>query len=235
MANEREDTTTRTVRFASETTAATTESPRFLPLNSRRITGQIVRRLALKLELPTAGSVEDTRQLIHRKLQEMGHELMNVQVVLRDTTDGLEINLQDADGVFLKVGSPEVLEPGTEADGEDDEHTATPRAEEVDALREELEEVRAGKRELEEEVLKLQRELEAEKTKGRDLWRTSSAQLIDFDNTLAAKEEEIAYLKEQLQEAVNSASAVSHPSRTASTTSSGDDLSLVLSTRRRGN
>ena len=144
------------------------------------------------------------RQLIHGKLQEMGNEPMNVQVVLRDTTDGLEIDLQDADGVFLKVGPPEVSEPGTEADGEDDEHTATPHAEEVDALREELEEVRAGKRELEEEVLKLQRELEAEKIKGRHLWRTSCAQLIDFYNTLAAKEEEITSLKEQLQEAVNS-------------------------------
>ena len=79
-----------------------------LPLNSRRIPGIIVKRIAESLELPTSASLDECRQMIDGKLAESGREPMNIQVNLLHGPAGTRIQLEDATGVFTDL-SP--LEP----------------------------------------------------------------------------------------------------------------------------
>ena len=73
------------------------------PLNSRRLTARIIGRIAEALEVPTRGSLEDTRQMLEGKLVEGGKEPRNVQVVLDETDEGVAVRLADEDGTFLEV------------------------------------------------------------------------------------------------------------------------------------
>ena len=172
--------------------------PRLLPLNSRRMTGLLLRQLAVELRLPTSGTVEDTRQLIIGKLEEMGKEPMNVQVRLQDTAGGLEISLQDADGIFLKA-SPEESPLTREREDVGQVEAPTEEGESLQSLRQQLKDVCEEKEALEEEVSSLRQAVESEKARVRDLWRTSCAQLANFDATLTSKDEEVAALKRQLE------------------------------------
>ena len=45
-----------------------------MPLNSRRVTGPILRSVAATLELPTRASAEELRQMIDGRLEELGGE-----------------------------------------------------------------------------------------------------------------------------------------------------------------
>ena len=51
-----------------------------MPMNSKRLTKTYLSRIAEKLELPTKGSVKETRQIREGKLLEMGKVPHNVQV-----------------------------------------------------------------------------------------------------------------------------------------------------------
>ena len=51
---------------------------RTYPLNSRRFTANIVGRLAVALDLPAAGSLEETRLMLESKLLEREREQRNV-------------------------------------------------------------------------------------------------------------------------------------------------------------
>lgn len=76
-----------------------------LPLNSRRLTGVHLQRLARRLELPTSASADETRLIIDGKLSEMGREPRNVQVMIAEPeVGGAEcLWLQDETGVFLQA------------------------------------------------------------------------------------------------------------------------------------
>lgn len=76
---------------------------RTYPLNSRRLTADVIGRIAEMLGLPTTRALEDTRQILDRKLAEMSREPRNVQVDLMETEDGLTICLRDGNGMFLEV------------------------------------------------------------------------------------------------------------------------------------
>ena len=52
-----------------------------LPLNSKRLTGAYVQAIARAMELPTKGSVTETRQMIEGKLGDDDRESTNVQVI----------------------------------------------------------------------------------------------------------------------------------------------------------
>ena len=101
------------------------EVPRgkLLPLNSRRLTAAYLKHIALSLELPTAGSVDETRVLVEGKLRET-HDVANVQVVIDEATTStttVNLSLMDDDSVFLKTppltkSAKEPRRPATEAD-----------------------------------------------------------------------------------------------------------------------
>ena len=63
----------------------------------------MLKQLAKGLEIPTAGSAEEIRQLIEGKLGEMERDPKNIQVLIQEGEHGVRVCLQDADGVFLEV------------------------------------------------------------------------------------------------------------------------------------
>ena len=78
--------------------------------------------------------------MIEGKLGDLGHDPRNTQAVLQDAETGVNISLQDADGVFLTV-KPIVEDLGTHDDppgelGDDDDDDTG----EVDELRKALHE-----------------------------------------------------------------------------------------------
>jgi hypothetical protein len=55
------------------------------PLNSRRLTAAVIARVARELGLSVSASLEDLRQIVGGKIEEMGHEPQNVRVTLSET------------------------------------------------------------------------------------------------------------------------------------------------------
>ena len=98
-----------------------------VPLNSRRLTAQILRSLAAGLDIPTSASNEKLRHMIEGKLLEQEREPRDVQVVIMAAeTEGTgaspgRILLQDEDGVFLDVESSSTTTAGGPGDGEHEE------------------------------------------------------------------------------------------------------------------
>ncbi len=87
-----------------ERTATERPRGRTLPLNSRRLTATTVQQITRALELPHAAPVEDTRQMIDGKREELGREPQNTQVVLAEQDTGkVTVGLRDEEGVFLEV------------------------------------------------------------------------------------------------------------------------------------
>ena len=68
---------------------------RTYPLNSRRLTADIVGRLAVALDLPTAGSLEETRLMLEGNLLEREREPRNIQVVIKETAEGSMLSLRE--------------------------------------------------------------------------------------------------------------------------------------------
>ena len=63
------------------TANGTKRAGRVTTLNSRRLTGAVIKRVARALELPTAAALEDIRQMIDGKLSEQGRDPRDVQVI----------------------------------------------------------------------------------------------------------------------------------------------------------
>ena len=173
------------------------ERTELLPLNSRRLTAAMVRRLALALDIPTTGSAEDMRQLLDAK---RGHKPMKVQVVVCTGADGVTLCLEDVEGTFFEVrpekrGSPDE-EGGARSEGDADE-----------SLQQSLQAARFRNQELTEELQsvwvdleKAREELQAKKLRASQLWQVSCDRLAVFDAALHAKDQEIALLRQMLTE-----------------------------------
>ena len=121
-------------------------SGRPLPLNSKKLTGVLLKQLARGLEIPTTSSGDELRTLIEGRLGDMGRDPRNTQAVLQEAETGVNISLQDVDGVFLTV-KPIVAElekpddpPGETIDGGE--------AEGVEELRAALHEARKRQAEI---------------------------------------------------------------------------------------
>lgn len=113
-----------------------------LPLNSKRLISVYLHSIARAMELPTGGSVAETRQMIEGKLGGEGREPTNVQVLVQTDGDGAEfVSLTDISGVFL---GPEPVRPsrgeasgGNEtmtqgkSEGDSADHGSTPDLEEA--------------------------------------------------------------------------------------------------------
>ena len=185
--------------MADEASIAVTEKTRagrVLPLNSRRLTAVIVKRIAKALELPDSAALDDLRQMVDGKLSERGEEPKSVQVALIDTERGVVIELRNEDGVFLTVAP----DPDPDAERAERNSTSPPRSTDgsesgarVDSRLAELErEVKRLTEEnaaLSEEVSELRDGMRVSKQKYRELWRLNCEQLSEYDSLVAAKEE----------------------------------------------
>ena len=172
-------------------------SGRPLPLNSKRLTGVLLKQLARGLEIPTGSSGDELRQLIEGKLGDLGHDPRNTQAVLQEAETGVNISLQDADGIVLTV-SPIVADLGKgDSPGETGNGDGA-GTEEVEELREALREAKEQQAAKDVEIAKLQEQLEREKERYKKLWSLNCAQLAEFDSAVSAKEEEIERLKSRL-------------------------------------
>ena len=172
-----------------------------LPLNSKRLTTNHLRRLASELEVPTTASPDEIRQMIDGKLTEAGREVLNVQVVLVSAQPTCEFSLEDEGGKFLTVpaaepGAPEDPTPSEPREGEGGE----------EELREEIEALKRENQTLHDHMSTLENKLEEEKVRFRDLWRTNCRCLAEYDALISAKDTEIKELKHQLLARSGSAS-----------------------------
>ena len=140
----------------------------------------------MALEVPTTASSDKIRQMIDGKLHELGHELRNIQVLLSEADPTEAFVLLDDEGEFLTVEAEEGPPEAPQVEG-----GARPEQEEVDALRMELEGLRA-------ENARLQDELSHQKTRYKGLWRTNCQCLAEYDHIIADRDAEIEQLKSQL-------------------------------------
>ena len=223
---------------ASEAVAERARVGRPLPLNSRRLTANIVNRIAKALELPhsRSASLDDMKQMVEGTLTERGEEPRNVQVALVEGVEGVVIELLNEDGAFLTIEpEPEIErdheELGTggavdaETAGEDEDGTQSdPRSREAE-LETELNRLMEENTVLQEEVSGLRDGMEEARRKYKELWRMNCEQLAEHDVSLAAKEDEVESLKERIAEleargALPESEAVRRPSVSASPGSS---------------
>ena len=113
-------------------------------------------------------------------------------MVLRDATPRSAFILQDEEGEFLIVEAEEetVEEPAAESPEPDPHEDGG----EVETLRIELEEARVKN-------LELRQQVERQKTRLKELWRTNCQCLAEYDEVLTQKDAEIERLKQLLSEA----------------------------------
>ena len=199
-----------------ETTGAEREGSRtrssYVPLNSTRITAGQLRSLGTALGVPVSGNVSDLRLMIEGQITEGGRDPRNVQVLLSRSKEDVSVSLRDYEGIFLTVT------PGIESERRDDSDSPrepflsdpvedTPADElqairsERDALREEMRTMVEEKTAFQEQVDSLTQEVEASKARAKEIWRLSCEQVEDF--AIAAKEQEIAQLRAQLEARAN--------------------------------
>ena len=174
-----------------------------MPLNSRRLTALLLRRLADGLGVPIGATQADLRPMIEGKLTESGRDPLHIQVITRSVENGTHLSLRDESGIFAEFEPPEPENPplaDTSESSEEDDET-------------ELVSLRA-------EVERLKEELESQTVRTRDMWRLNCEQLAEMDKTLTEKDDEINRLKEELNR-----SRRSSPSP-PSTTSEMSDPSL---------
>ena len=75
-----------------------------LPLNSRRLSTAVLRKIAHAMGLPVSVTGNELRQLIEGKLIATGREPKSVQVLIGMSESGEEsLGLQDEAGVFVEV------------------------------------------------------------------------------------------------------------------------------------
>lgn len=155
-------------------------APQTLPLNSRRLTATLLRQLAGGLGVPTTAARGDLLTMIEATLTDEGRNPLHIQVVLQEVEGGTYIRLRDESGIFKEVEPLEDEELSLHGEsGEESESSET-----VTALRE--------------EVKQLKEELVKQKAKTTDLWKLNCEQMATLDNSLCAKEDEIAKLKEEI-------------------------------------
>ena len=157
-----------------------------IPLNSRRLSTTHLKRLATALEVPITATGDEVRQMIEGRLIAQGREPRNVQVVLGATPSDA-FHLQDVEGRFLTVEEEleetpeEQVSPLREPEQENSEG-------ELQSLRTELETAKT-------ENLELRQQLDQERSRLRELWRTNCQCLAEYDELMAQQEAEIKRLK----------------------------------------
>ena len=137
--------------------------------------------------------------MIDGKLTEMGREPPNVQVVVQREVEGgrAYIYLQDATGVFLESEpDPEPSAHGTEKE----EETGEEESDEVETLKQALDEATEKNAALAREVSSLREGLQKQKDRVKELWKINCEQLAEHDSIIAAKDVEISSLRARVEE-----------------------------------
>ena len=90
------------------------EGPRArLPLNSKRLTAEQIKRVGRTLGVPSEPSADEVRVMIEGQLRETGHDPANVQVVVGSAG----LSMCGEDGEFLSITDPPSTETSTEEVG----------------------------------------------------------------------------------------------------------------------
>ena len=148
------------------------------PLNSSRLATDIVKRIAVQLELSGTASRADTQLMVEDRIQKLGQEPRNVQVRITEGEDSAQlIELMDAEGAFLQVEIP--AENPEEGTGEDSRSGAEmeDEDEESEALWTQLEEALAWNEDLERQVCLLRTQLDKAQARVSELWSQQCAPL----------------------------------------------------------
>ena len=113
------------------TPTVTRPTGKLYPLNSSRFATDVIKKIAVQLEVPGTASRADTQPMVEAKIEEQGHEPRNVQVRISEREDSMQlIELMDAEGAFLQVEVP------TEEPEGDPERGSRPGAETGDETEE---------------------------------------------------------------------------------------------------
>ena len=183
---------------AEPTEGRVAKAGRPMPLNSKKLTGILLRQLARGLQIEnTAGtSVAELRQLVEGQVEDLGHEPRQTQVVLTEVEHGVKVCLRDADGTFLTV---EPLLDATEPQDETQETTGEDReTADTATLREALRAAEEAQAALQVEVNNLRQQLTQEGDKYKQLWGLNCLQMAEFEQVLSEKEEELKGLRQKL-------------------------------------
>ena len=224
----------------SEQPRERTRAVKTYPLNSKRLSTQVVHRIAAAMGLPKA-TLADTYQMVEGSLSR-DREPRNVQVDLVESESGSIIRLRDADGVFLEIppdnaddgdgsetasgdrtgnpeggteeteraadaienggGSPRTggARDGTEASSSTQERMEMAEAaldaaqERITGLEMELKTAAQRNDDLMEEVKVLSEKVKREGVRNRELWQLHCEKLVEYDEQITSKEEEIEIL-----------------------------------------
>ena len=173
-----------------------------------RLTAGQLRSIGEALSVPTSGSVNDLRLVIEGKITDLGRNPRNVQVALSRDKDDATLTLSDHEGVFLTVNPGSEGDDGHSVEDRSNRGSRSPEpieANELEAIRNERDELRATvdvltqeKAELQEQLQALQQALETSKARVKDIWKMSCEQVEEFEETNIDKDREIAELKLRL-------------------------------------
>ena len=170
------------------------------PLNSKRLTAEVLTRIAKGLGLPVNASAAETRQLIEgiRKLEEQEHEPRNIQVDEIEASGDITVKLRGENGIILEVtgdqrgqGQEEetgdgVLAGARSVGGNEESGAGRARGSEEGSVHQETEEQRAELERAQERTVELEQELEGT----REEQERTTERLTQEVNQLTAKVKE---------------------------------------------
>jgi len=163
-----------------------------LPFNSKHLTTQQLKRVAVALGVPTSASTEELRQMLKGKLTELRKEPRNVQVVI---VGDAEMYLCDEGGKFLDILISEDPPSSEEQDSVSDDGESG--SEDLVSLQTALAAAQVEVTSLQEQVSTLKMEVCHEKAHIKEMWRGNCEYTTEVDKELAEKDAEIADLKER--------------------------------------
>ena len=143
------------------------------------------------MSLPTKALPADLRQMVEGRLIADGREPQNVQVKIREQSDGsVLLELQDMSGVFVMAQPLEAEETPEHATG------GMLDLGEID----DIGELRVALQVANEERVALKEQVADGKKRLDEMWRENCLQLSNWDHDTQSKEEEIALLKVKVSE-----------------------------------
>ena len=165
-------------------------------LNSKRLSAPHLKWLAKTLDAPTAAAGDELRQMIEGWLMAQGREPRNVQVVFGATLSSV-FSLQDLEGTFHMVEEDVTGKRASRESESELQSGSDPKklADEPDGLGEELRSLRSELDAVKAENLELRQQLNQEKVRLREVWRTNCQCLAGYAKLLAQQEAEISRLK----------------------------------------
>ena len=123
-----------------------------LPLNSRYLTAEQIKRVERALGVPTDASVDEVHVMIEGKLREMEHDPANVQVVISSAN----MSLRGENSKFLSITEF----PSTETPNNVNEERNIPdEASHADSMVQELEQLQTKLQDAKAEILTLKKRL----------------------------------------------------------------------------